>query len=106
LATIKIQEMKNIYRLLSYIALILIIIACSNARVVIDHGSTRHDVYFIDYEITKLENNDIDVFTLLRKLDKTIATYRDTIDTEEYRIKLAELYQEALDKLNEDLKGK
>lgn len=81
----------------------ILIIACSNTRVVIDHGTTRHDVYFIDYEITKLENDNIEVFTLLRKLDKTIITFRDTIDTEEYKIKLAELYQKALDKLNEDL---
>ena len=83
---------------------IIIITACGATQVVIDHGSTRHDVYFIDYEITKLENDNIEVFTLLRKLNKTIVTYRDTIETDEYREKLGELYQKALDKLNEDLK--
>jgi hypothetical protein len=83
---------------------IIIITACSNTRVVIDHGTTRHDNYFIDYEITKLGNNNVEVFTMLRELDRTIVVYRDTIETEEYRAKLGELYQKALDKLNEELK--
>jgi len=96
--------MKRFYKILSYIAMLGVIFACSNTRFVLDHGSTRHDVYFIDYEITKLENDNIEVFTLLRKMNKAIITYRDTIESDDYKMKLAELYQKALDKLNEDLK--
>ena len=86
------------------IILIAILVGCTTTRVIIDHGSTRHDFYFIDYEITKLENNDIEVKTMLRRLNKYMMTYCDTIETEEYKQKLSELYRKALTKLNEDLK--
>jgi len=83
---------------------IIVIIGCTATRVVIKHGTSQHDNYFIDYEITKLENDNVEVFTMLRELDRTIVVYRDTIETEEYREKLAELYQKALDRLNEELR--
>jgi uncharacterized protein YxeA len=83
---------------------IIVIVACGATKVVIDHGSVRHDNYFIDYEITKLEDDNVEVFTMLRELDRTIVVYRDTIETEEYKEKLAELYQKALDRLNEELR--
>jgi hypothetical protein len=91
-------------KIIAIIGMILII-ACSATRVVLDHGSVRHDTYFIDYEVTKLENDHIEVYAMLRELNRAVVVYRDTINTDDYLLKLSELYTKALYKID-TLRGK